>query len=504
MLGVLSLAQAQTDQWQISNGYWRWADTTIEQAEPTRLAAALLRDPAYADCRLSVDFRVQPVGSGVRAAAIIFRATGTLTYYWLHLDTKHHNLILTRRTPFNPWIEITRQRCEVLSDSVWHTITVQTQGAKITVTLDGTEVISAQDANLSAGRVGLGTSQGVVSFRNLKLEGEAIAMEPLKDEQPPYQVISRGEASGPYQAFPDACRLHNGDILVVFYAGYGHVSLPNEQWPKGGRLCMVRSGDEGRTWSEPAVLYDDERDNRDPHLAQLSDGTVICTYFDYWKDGEQTRYRTMAVRSTDGGQTWAAQGQPVTPEMWAESAPVRQMPDGTLLLGVYAEGANGSFGGVVRSTDGGRTWGAPIPIGKEANLPLDAETDVIRLKDGTLYAALRSSSINMHYATSSDLGLTWSAVRDIGFKAHSPHFTRLSDDTIIMTHRLPATAMHLSRDECRTWQGPYLIDSVGGAYPATVELKDKTVLAIYYEEGEGSAIRAQHLRLTPEGIEPVK
>ena len=65
----------------------------------------------------------------------------------------------------------------------------------------------------------------------------------------------------------------------------------------------------------------------------------------------------------------------------------------------------------------------------------------------------------------------------------------------------PATALHVSRDECRTWQGPYVLDTVGGAYPATVELKDGTVLAIYYEEGEGSAIRALRFRLKPDGIE---
>jgi hypothetical protein len=123
------------------------------------------------------------------------------------------------------------------------------------------------------------------------------------------------------------------------------------------------------------------------------------------------------------------------------------------------------------------------------------------LGDGTLYAALRSSGINMHYATSPDLGLTWSAAKDIGFKAHSPHFTRLSTGEILMSHRLPATALHVSRDECRTWQGPYQIDTVGGAYPATVELSDGTIMAVYYEEGAGSAIRALQFSLRSDGIE---
>jgi sialidase-1 len=72
---------------------------------------------------------------------------------------------------------------------------------------------------------------------------------------PYYQRISRGELAGSYQAFPDACRLKNGDILCVFYAGYGHVSLPDREYPRGGRICFVRSSDEGRTWSQPQVLF---------------------------------------------------------------------------------------------------------------------------------------------------------------------------------------------------------------------------------------------------------
>jgi hypothetical protein len=59
----------------------------------------------------------------------------------------------------------------------------------------------------------------------------------------------------------------------------------------------------------------------------------------------------------------------------------------------------------------------------------------------------------------------------------------------------------VSRDEGRTWEGPYVIDHVIGAYPATVELKDGTVLAVYYEEGEGSAVRALRFRLKRDGIE---
>src|SRR5205809_3971155 len=136
-----------------------------------------------------------------------------------------------------------------------------------------------------------------------------------------------------------------------------------------------------------------------------------------------------------------------------------------------------------------------------ANLSLDAETDLIRLKDGRLYAALRSSKQNMHFSTSSDDGKTWSLAQDIGFKGHCPHLNRLSSGEIILSHRVPNTAIHISRDECKTWQGPYEIDSCVGAYPATVELKDGSVLIVYYSEGKDSEIRAKRFRVKSDGIE---
>jgi len=314
------------------------------------------------------------------------------------------------------------------------------------------------------------------------------------------KVISRGEAAGPYQAFPDVCRLTNGDLLCVFYGGYGHVSLPKTDWPKGGRVCMARSKDEGRNWSAPRVLFDGPVDDRDPHIAQMRDGTVVCTFFTrYEKDGKFD-CDTCIIVSMDGAESWPSELR-VVAAGWPSSAPVRELPDGTRLLGVYREDGATAYGGVIRSTDGGKTWSAPIPIGKGSGVRLDAETDCVRLKEGTIYAALRGDRVNMHFASSPDEGLTWSAVQDIGFPGHCPHFTRLSSGEIVLCHRLPLTAMHISHDDAKTWQGPYQVDTTVGAYPSTVELKDGTVLVVYYEEGINSAIRARRFRVTSDGIE---
>lgn len=337
--------------------------------------------------------------------------------------------------------------------------------------------------------------RGLAPAALLALTGWIAAVQAGELISPSIQRISRGAAAGKYQAFPDVCRLPNGDLFCVFYAGYGHVSFPNKDWPLGGRICSIQSRDEGRSWSEPRVLFDGPQDDRDPHIAALRDGTLLCSFFTYQKREERIACDACLVASRDGGKTWEREPR-VVAAGWPCSAPVRQLADGTLLLGVYHEDDKTAYGGVIRSLDGGKTWSEPIPIGQSSGVRLDAETDFIQLKDGKLLAALRGDKVNLHFATSNDRGATWSPVRDSGFPGHCPHFSRHSSGAILLTHRLPKTGLHISRDDGASWIGPYAIDDTIGAYPSTVELKDGSVLVVYYEEGANSAIRARKFRLT--------
>ena len=63
--------------------------------------------------------------------------------------------------------------------------------------------------------------------------GDQVSKEPQASTAP--AVISKGKLAHSYQAFPDACRLQNGDILVAFFAGYRHASLSADDFPLGGR-----------------------------------------------------------------------------------------------------------------------------------------------------------------------------------------------------------------------------------------------------------------------------
>ncbi len=249
------------------------------------------------------------------------------------------------------------------------------------------------------------------------------------------QIVCSGEAAGGYAAFPDVCRLPDGELLCVFYSGYSHVSTPRAQWPKGGRILSVRSRDDGRTWGKPAVIMDTVEDDRDPSVACLHDGTLLLDWFTI----HQGRPVVWFARSTDQGRTW---GRPAmldvkSPYGFACSSPVRELPDGSLILGLYHEDPkkNLAFGATVKSCDGGKTWRDLATIGERAGVYLDAETDVVPLPGGKFLAALRSSKTDMHFADSSDGGKSWGPVRSSGFHGESPYFLRHSSGTVLLAHR---------------------------------------------------------------------
>ncbi len=306
--------------------------------------------------------------------------------------------------------------------------------------------------------------------------------------------------AGAYEAFPDVCRMADGRLLCVFYAGYGHVALPNAQLPLGGRVVGCYSSDEGRTWSAAEIIYDGPDDDRDPSITQLRDGRLLCTYFSLRakEGGKWDGLGSFCVISSDGGKTWGAPMQ-LSKDYYC-SSPVRELSDGTLILGLYREGSGDANGAVTRSTDGGKTWSDPINI-DNGGLRLDAETDLIELKDGRLYAAQRTEKEPMRFSISSDKGLTWTVSVPMPFPGHAPYLYRTPDDVIVCAHRLPQTSLHFSRDECATWSENVEVDSEHiGSYPSMVTLKDGTALIVYYEEGDKSSIRARKFSVGKDGV----
>jgi hypothetical protein len=314
-----------------------------------------------------------------------------------------------------------------------------------------------------------------------------------------YSFVCEDAGAGGYEAFPDIARLDDGRLICVFYAGYGHVSLPNERHPLGGMICASYSSDQGQTWSPAETVYDGPDDDRDPSVVQLKDGRLLCNFFSLRASGVSNRpYEGLGswiVESDDRGKTWSEPRQ--LSQSYYCSSPIRVLSSGRLILGLYAEDGKNSHGAVLLSDDGGRTWSEEIDI-DNGGVQLDAETDIVERKDGSLFAVQRA---HMSYATSTDQGRTWSVSEPIGFEGHCPYLHRTTEDIILLAFRLPNTSLRYSLDECQTWSEHVAIDEVIGAYPSMVNLDDGTIRVVYYEEGAGSNIRTKRFRATEHGIQ---
>ena len=319
------------------------------------------------------------------------------------------------------------------------------------------------------------------------------------------RFVVKDAGVGGYEAFPDVCRLTDGRLICVFYAGHSHVSLPNKKHPRGGRVSCSFSGDDGRTWSKPQVVRDGPHDDRDPSVAQLADGTLLCNFFSLSpskRPGKRIDFDgSFLVSSKDHGKTWSAPR--LINREHVCSSPIRVLEDGSLILGMYREHVDQgvAYGGVVKSSDQGRTWSSFIKMNSDGAY-LDAETDVIQLRDGSLYAALRGGKgAQMHWSRSRDNGRNWTICEPIGFAGHCPYLHRTVDGTIILGHRIRATDLHYSTDECQTWSRNVRVDARSGAYPSMVNLDDGSVLIVFYEEGSQSNIRVRRFKVTKQGIQ---
>jgi len=230
-----------------------------------------------------------------------------------------------------------------------------------------------------------------------------------------FVFVCQDAGAGGYEAFPDVCRLNDGRLMAVFYAGYGHVSLPSEPWPKGGRICYCLSSDEGRTWTKPRLLYDGPDDDRDPSIVQLRSGRLLCNFFSLRKaEGKPWQGRgTWLTASDDLGRTWSAP-QLVSADYYC-SSPARELPDGSLILGLYREEKGKSWGAAVISEDGGKSWGRVIDI-DNGGYKLDAETDILPLKDGSVlivyYEEGEGSNIRAKRFRATLSGVEWLSFKD--------------------------------------------------------------------------------------------
>ncbi len=473
------------------------------ETSPDQLASAMAFEKAVVcdDVSLSASYQVEP-DKGVQAVGFVIGSTDSLNFHYVHFDK--WSAILCRCNDDDVWHEIKRTRV-AHKPGPWYRAEVKRKGTKISVHFQGKCLFEADAPLVKAGHVGFYASQTIGHVKDISIVGTPTKLPmpwTLKRRPRNWIHVCTDAGAGAYEAFPDVCRMKDGRLMCVFYAGYGHVAMPNEKLPKGGRVSYCISADEGRTWSKAKTLFDGPYDDRDPSIVQLKDGRMLCDFFTLKPKPKGQKgwigLGSWMVTSRDGGKTWDT-----TPQQIAEgyycSAPIRELPDGRLMLGLYAEQKGNAWGAVTISEDGAKTWCKPIDI-PNGGVRLDAETDTVVLKNGHIFAALRGSKVSA-WSISKDGGKTWSTAKLFGFPGHCHYLHRAPGDIILMAHRLPNTSLHYSLDEGKTWSKNVVVDTRIGAYPSMVTLKDGTILIVYYEEGPGSSIRAKRFRATKKGIE---
>ena len=326
---------------------------------------------------------------------------------------------------------------------------------------------------------------------------------------------------------PALCRAANGDLLVAH-------STVWETVPTGGRVEMIRSHDDGQTWSKPTAITRPRSGAWNIQmwsgLHVMGDGSLIMSYSHLKtpkrdRIGPDTRdpakiwhigsahsvFEGFIVRSTDHGHTWS-EPTPVLPpggDLWVGGRPVTA-PDGSALVPLYfgcktflnTRDPNLLVCGFVRSTDQGRTWGdlEPIatgPVGyNEATMTVTAGGDILAvLRDGE--AGPRRQ---FRQTLSRDNGRTWETPELIDMWGKMPDALTLPSGRILLAvgsidcmdgnliYQVPLrpsySGLFVSDDHGRTWRRDVMFQSTDPEHlvpfdaPVMVSLRSGNVLVM--------------------------
>jgi len=334
--------------------------------------------------------------------------------------------------------------------------------------------------------------------------------------------------------FPRLDVLSNGDLLSVFKMGAGHVG-------KHGYAGLSRSSDGGQTWTEPVKIFDrpEADDGVDAH-GVLRDGTILYGAVSYGWAGERYSYKdwyadSYIIRSKDQGHTWSEPAKVnIAPFTWAYPfGRIIELADGQLLMTMYGgylplslrgdavndkddvtqamrklgdqkpEGQRGDFAFIVKSNDGGKTWGNLRVIARGFN-----ETCPVMLPNQRILVAMRSTEGGASTSTaySDDGGNTWSApVRISNEREHPADLLLLKSGELLLTHgqrnKPYGVQVMVSKDNGTTWGANRMMlawdgDHMDLGYPVTVQRKDGKLVTAYY------IVYGQKNRVVLEGPSP--
>ncbi len=260
-------------------------------------------------------------------------------------------------------------------------------------------------------------------------------------------------------------------------------------------LLLKRSLDQGRTWENHQVVWEDGNNtigNPSP-VVDWDTGTIWLLFC-------KNNNRVLVTRSEDEGATWSAP-EDITDRVklpcwgWYATGPGHgiQLSKGRLLIPCDHSALFSRFSHVIFSDDHGATW----HLGGITDPKMD-ECMAVELADGSIYLNMRNNQFSNQraYSLSTDSGETWSpsqGVPELIGPVCQASIIRLTTQENHGRNRIlflnPASTkrenltLRISYDETETWPVSKQLHEGPAAYSDLAVLPDTTV-ATLYENGE--------------------
>jgi len=138
--------------------------------------AVFLRDKPFENVKLTVQFNVEPVGTGERAIGLIFGSTDSENYYCFYLNRREGRLY--RVALGRPWKLLDHRGGLEKDEGKWHVAQVECTGEIIRVFFAGKLLFATNAPDLRPGWVGVLAKQSRLSVRHLGLSGKPARMQP--------------------------------------------------------------------------------------------------------------------------------------------------------------------------------------------------------------------------------------------------------------------------------------------------------------------------------------